>query len=135
MQLHRKRDMAENIDTVSLPPGMISLVAQTRDPVLRETFARFRAAQSFGAISTAGGRSCPTSGAPEHDRRGAAGMAWPCGRRSDQPADALELLPGFQKSYRRWWKMLSAAHPLSPNARSRGVTSRQLPEVLQAVTF
>lgn len=39
--------LAENIDTVSVPPNVLPLMSETRDPVLRETLRDFGCAQAF----------------------------------------------------------------------------------------
>ena len=39
--------LAENIDTVSVPQGMVAMLAETRDPYLRETLRDIGSAQTF----------------------------------------------------------------------------------------
>jgi hypothetical protein len=129
--------LAENIDTVSLPPGMISLVAQTRDPVLRETLRDFARAQSFRRDIYRRG-TLPVPQAAHLNMIDAVPLEW-LGRAVADPISLptpLGTVTGLPEVYRPLVEMLTARASTIAEMRGHAAfTSRQLPEVLQAVTF
>ena len=83
--------LAENIDTVAVPPNVAPILAETRDPYLRETLRDIGCAQTFrrdvyrkGSGADAGGRAAGAAGRHDARRDGDGGAG---GRRDLRHAD------------------------------------------------
>ncbi len=129
--------LAENVDVVSVPRGMMGLIAQAPDLTLRETVRDFATAQAFRRdIYRRGVAPIP---APEHLRMlDALPLEW-LGQAVGNPISLptpLGILSGLPEIYEPLAAMLrSRTCTIGEIRGSPAFANRPLPDLLQAVTL
>lgn len=129
--------LSENIDAVSVPQGMIPLMAEVKEPMLRETLRDFGAGQGFRRDLYRRGLA-PMSPAEHQQMLLDLTVAWTGVQAGEQVniSTPLGQLTGRPEIYRPLLAMLEAG-PLTVRKAhgSEAFAGRNLLELLQAVTL
>ncbi len=129
--------LTENIESVSVPAGMAPMMAETRDPILRETLRDFGVGRSFRRDLYRRGNP-PLAMAEHHAMLNDLTLEWT----GSQPGDSFSVqtpigvLTGRPELYRPLQAMLEVGPVSIQHARSlEPFASRPLVELLQAVSL
>jgi SAM-dependent methyltransferase len=130
--------LAENIDTVSVPQNMLPILAETRDPVLRETLRDFGCAQTFRRDLYRKGIS-PMPAAEQQERLESLKLAG-LGQKPPEGgvtfATPIGNVTGRPDVYEPLLAMLDAGpFTVSQARQSPSLAERPLPELMQALTL
>lgn len=129
--------VAENIDTVALPPGMLPLVNETADVVLKETLRDIADVQMFRRDIYRRG-VLPMTGQEQQRLLDAVELVW-VGRVPDEPialSGPLGQVQGMPEIYGPIMRMvMQANHSIGALRTSNELAVRTPQEILQAVSM